>query len=558
MDQGVTEDRIKFTKESNDLLITIDNNANQSIRVKDHFLGGEKAISSVQPNGGYTITAAQIATKVNGSGSGTETPNPAGDTIYNYSSGALTITEVSGNDKVVFASGITYSQVGNNLTKSGNDLIIKVNASNTNKVTVKNFFLGGDNLVETFQFATGQPLTAQQIFTAFGLTLPSTGGGTTNAVGDTTYTYTSGDLTITEVSGNDKVVFASGITFSQIGNYLTKSGNDLILKVNGSTTNKITIKDFFLAGDKLVEIFKFATGEELTAGQIFGAFGLTLPSIGGGSGTGSAQVEGDTTYNYTTGDLAINEVSGNDKVIFKNGITFSQIGNYLNKSGNDLILKLDGSNTNKVTVKDFFLGGNKVVETFEFETGGSITASQIFGAFGLTMPAATSNRMAAPMSIISDELNTESTFASDKEQLDKPLLKNEDQLTENLIDLMYTQSSMEQINNILITPSNQIVNSNPVEYSLFDSTYNEINMGELSQYLIYIKPNDLDLSKLIGEIEKSVHLDQIQEDIAKPPEEGEYNQKEFNVLHSSLELLNHTKSISSNFEDVLIRQEVLY
>lgn len=659
MDQGITDDRIKFTKENNDLLITIDNNSNQSIRVKDHFLGGEKAISSVQPNGGYTITAAQIAVKVNGS-TGTETPNPvgdttynygsgaltiteqsgtdkvifasgitmsqissnltksgndllikvngsavnvvtvknfflagnylvesfqiasgeqltanqvftafgltlpgtgtsvAGDTTYNYTSGSLTITEISGNDKVVFASGISYSQVGNNLTKSGNDLIIKVNASNTNKVTVKNFFLGGDNLVETFQFVTGQQLTAQQIFTAFGLTLPSTGGGTTNAVGDTTYNYTSGDLTITEVSGNDKVVFASGITFSQIGNYLTKSGNDLLLKVNGSTTNKVTIKDFFLAGDKLVETFKFATGEELTAGQIFEAFGLTLPSTGSGSGSGSSQVEGDTTYNYTTGDLTINEISGNDKVLFKNGITFSQIGNYLNKSGNDLILKLDGSNTNKVTVKDFFLGGNKVVETFEFETGGSITASQIFGAFGLTMPAAMSNRMAAPMSIISDELNTESTFASDKEQLDKLLLKNGDQLTENLIDLMYTQSSMDQINNILTTPSNQIVNSNPVEYLLFDSTYNEINMGELSQYLIYIKPNDLDLSQLIGEIEKSVHLDQIQEDIAKPLEEGEYNQKEFNVLHSSLELLNHTKSISSNFEDVLIRPEVLY
>nr|WP_256939073.1 calcium-binding protein [Acinetobacter harbinensis] len=505
MDSGITEDRIKFTKETNDLLITIDNNANQTIRVKDHFLGGEKAIASVQPNGGYAITAAQIANKVNGTGGTTIDPagdttynytsgaliinevsgtdkvvfatgttlsqissnltktgndllikvkgstantvtvknfflagnylvetfqvatgekltaaqiftaygltlpgtgvNAAGDTTYNYTSGDLTITEVSGTDKVVFASSITYSQVGNNITKSGNDLILKVNGSTTNKVTVKDFFLAGDKLVETFQFATGEQLTASDIFGAYGLTLPSTGGGTINATGDTTYNYTSGDLTITEVSGTDKVVFASGITYSQVGNNLTKSGNDLILKVNGSTTNKVTVKNFFLAGDNLVETFKFTTGEEITAADIFGAFGLTPPHTGGGE-TGSSEVVGDTTYVYTTGALTITEVSGTDKVIFKNGITFNQIGQYLNKSGNDLVLKLDGSNTNKVTVKDFFLGGDKIVETFSFETGGSLTASQIFGAFGLTMPAAVpaASRMAAPAMLVEDSI----------------------------------------------------------------------------------------------------------------------------------------------------------
>lgn len=513
MDQGITEDRVKFTKENNDLLITIDNNSNQSIRVKDHFLGGEKAISSVQPNGGYTITAAQIATKVNNNGgaetpnvagdttynystgaltiteqsgtdkivfasgitlsqissnltksgndliikvngsttnivtvksfflagdylvesfqtaageqitasqiftaygltipgTGSETPNPVGDTTYNYTSGALTITEHSGTDKVVFASGITFSHISSNLTMSGNDLIIKVNGSTANILTVKNFFLAGNYLVETFQTAAGEQITANQIFTAFGLTMPGTGSGAANAEGDTTYNYTSGDLTITEASGNDKVVFASGITFSQIGNYLTMSGNDLILKVNGSTTNKITVKNFFLAGNNLVETFKFSTGEEITAADIFGAFGLTLPSTGGGTGAGSSEVEGDTTYEYITGALMINEVSGNDKVVFKNGITFSQIGNYLNMSGNDLILKLDGSNTNKVTVKDFFLGGNNVVETFAFETGGQITASQIFGAFGLAMPAATSST-----SVESFSFDNESSMYSDE------------------------------------------------------------------------------------------------------------------------------------------------
>lgn len=167
MDSGITEDRIKFAKETNDLLITIDNNANQTIRVKDHFLGGEKAIASVQPNGGYAITAAQIANKVNGTG-GTKI-DPAGDTTYNYTSGALIINEISGTDKVVFATGTTLSQISSNLTKIGNDLLIKVKGSTANTVTVKNFFLAGNYLVETFQVATGEKLTAAQIFTAYGL-----------------------------------------------------------------------------------------------------------------------------------------------------------------------------------------------------------------------------------------------------------------------------------------------------------------------------------------------------------------------------------------------------
>ncbi|MEG2266649.1 MAG: calcium-binding protein, partial [Acinetobacter sp.] len=396
---GITFSQISsnLTKSGNDLIIKVNGSTTNIVTVKSFFLAGNYLVEMFQTAVGEQITANQIFTVfgLTMPSTGSETPNPVGDTTYNYTSGALTITEQSGTDKVVFASGITFSQISSNLTKSGNDLIIKVNGNTANIVTVKNFFLAGNYLVETFQTAAGEQITANQIFTAFGLTMPGTGGGIANAEGDTTYNYASGDLTITEVSGNDKVVFASGITFSQIGHYLTMSGNDLILKVNGSNTNKVTVKNFFLAGNNLVETFQFATGEEITAVDIFGAFGLTLPSTGGGTETGSSEVDGDTTYEYTTGALTINEVSGNDKVIFKNGITFSQIGSYLNKSGNDLILKLDGSNTNKVTVKDFFLGGDYVVETFAFETGGQITASQIFGAFGLTMPAAASSASVA-------------------------------------------------------------------------------------------------------------------------------------------------------------------
>ena len=59
-------------------------------------------------------------------------------------------------------------------------------------------------------------------------------------------------------------------------------------------------------------------------------------------------------------------------------------------------------------MKNFFIDGNKVVETFEFETGGVITASQIFGAFGITMPVTTasSNRTVSDMESVEAVNNT--------------------------------------------------------------------------------------------------------------------------------------------------------
>ena len=437
MDNGITRDRIQFTKEENDLIVTIDNNTNQSVRIVDHFLGGEKAISAVQPNNGYTISKAEINALF---ASEIEEPNPpieggiydtsandtlvggAEDNVFFYTAGKDTIQDAGGIDILRFSNGITFNQVGSGLIKTGNDLVLKVNGSTTNQVTLKNYFLAGDHLIETIDFETGGQLTAEQIFNAFGVTLPEIEEetGSTDAVGDTTYQYTTGEFTITEQSGADKVIFKNGIGFSQVANYLTMFGDDLILKVDGSNTNKVTIKNFFLAGQYLVEAFQFETGGQLSAEQIFGAFGITMPTTEPDNPTEpeSPNVVGNTTYDYTTGALTITEQSGNDKVVFKNGIGFSQVANYLTMSGDDLILKVDGSNTNKVTVKNFFLAGEYLVEIFQFETGGQITAEQIFGAFGLTVPEQNNPETTQPETGL-EAMNSTYTYTSGTLQIDE-------------------------------------------------------------------------------------------------------------------------------------------
>ncbi len=345
---------------------------------------------NIQPSANTPIAGAIYDTLGNDSLiGGTE------DNIFFYIGGKDTLQDAGGIDILRFGNGITFNQVGSGLMKAGNDLILKVNGSNSNQITLKSYFLAGDNLIETIDFETGGELTAEQIFGAFGLTIPTTTPptepetGSDDPIGDSIYNYTTGVLIITEQSGNDKVVFKNGITFSQVGSYLNKSGDDLILKVDGSNTNKVTVKNFFLGGQYLVETFHFDTGGQLSAEQIFGAFGLTIPTTSEPEipiEPGTSNVPGNTTYDYTIGALTITEQLGNDKVLFKNGITFGQIGNYLTKSEDDLILKVNGSNTNKVTIKNFFLGGAFEVESFIFETGGQITSSQIYGAFGLQRP----------------------------------------------------------------------------------------------------------------------------------------------------------------------------
>src|SRR5690606_3726253 len=58
------------------------------------------------------------------------------------------------------------------------------------------------------------------------------------------------------------------------------SGNDLVLNVSGGS-DKVTLKNWFLGGDNVVDVITFASGGQLTAAQIFGAFGLSNPDVNG-------------------------------------------------------------------------------------------------------------------------------------------------------------------------------------------------------------------------------------------------------------------------------------
>lgn len=390
---GITRGQLTFHQDGDDLVILVDSDLDQQMRIADHFLGGDSAISYVQPDdGGSSIMAADFSDLLEAlpddTGSGGD---DGGDPVDPGEGGDPTAPEIGGDDVV---SGT-----------SGNDVL-----------------LGGEGN-DTLQGGAGNDLLA---------------GG----VGDDLYIYTGGQNRIDGTGGGtDTLRFSNGITFNEVASYLTKSGDDLILKVNGGP-DQVTLSGFFLGGENLVETIEFETGGSLTADQIFGAFGLQMPTpaagfdatvegttgndadlsgttsrdlIRGGNGDdvlngggGDDRLEGgngaDTLAGDTGNDLLMggrnddiyifragdgqdtidNSGGGSDELHFE-GIDFNQVASGLMKSGNNLVLNIGGG-SDTVTLKDWFLGGDNVVDSITFASGGSITSDQIFGAFGLSNP----------------------------------------------------------------------------------------------------------------------------------------------------------------------------
>ena len=377
---GIDASRLSFSQDGDDLVILVDNDQSQSVRVLNHFLGGDAGISYVQPNGGSMITAEQIAAAISGGGEEPVDPTDPVDPV----------------DPTDPTDPVDPGQGGDITPGLGGDDSLTGTAGN-------DVLLAGAGDDELTGLAGNDRLF----------------GGS----GNDSYIYHSGQDVITELGGTDKVIFSNGITFNQVGSGLTKSGNDLILKVNGSNDNSVTLTNFFLGGDHLVESFEFETGGSISAAQIFGAFGLTMPSgeapavntVHGTAGNdtlnGSASADivagshgndtlsgaggndtllggrGNDTYVFSAGsghDVIDNSGGGEDVLLFE-GISFNQVASGLMKSGNDLVLNIGGG-SDKVTIKNWFLGGDYVVPTIRFASGSQISANQIFGAFGLSNP----------------------------------------------------------------------------------------------------------------------------------------------------------------------------
>lgn len=156
----------------------------------------------------------------------------------------------------------------------------------TNNQTITHqFILWGE---DSFNYSAGVYVTlniASQTTTPPAVTTPPTNPKPTtqevpylkdinNSRGiNNTYLYSGGKYTLQDRSGTDTLRFANHIKASQITRSFSKSGNDLILKIDNQDKDTLIIKDFFTTQGR-IERMVFGNGAALTYQQFYNAFGI--------------------------------------------------------------------------------------------------------------------------------------------------------------------------------------------------------------------------------------------------------------------------------------------
>lgn len=369
--QDINYEQLSFSQDGNDLLLLVGNGVSQSIRVINHFIGGESALDNIKTADGHWLSTTDINTLINVDPDPTPEPEPTPDPTPDPE--PVPNPNVGGDDVLV----------GSDL----NDILVGGAGKDTLTGGKGDDLLSGGAGNDTFIFAKGD-----------------------------------GQDVISISTGTNVIEFASDISWQDVAYNLMKYGDDLVLKIAGGP-DQITITDFFLYGSNVLSDFKFADGSNLTPAQIFGAYGLPVASatppptpevtfgdladntMNGTSGNDILNGQsgddtliggkgndlligglGDDTYVLNSGDgQDIIDASGGglDTILFKTGISFNDIASSLMKRGNDLVL---GSGDSQVTITNFFLGGDYAVDNFVFESGGQLSAAQIFGAYGMAVP----------------------------------------------------------------------------------------------------------------------------------------------------------------------------
>jgi Ca2+-binding RTX toxin-like protein len=323
---GITRERIGFRRDGNDLLITLDNATTPAVRVTNHFLGGDAAIDYVQPDGGSYLTTAQINQIVaggstggqfdqviQGTAAGEQLVGSAGKDLIEGLGGADTLFGMGGNDTLRGGDGNDYLSGGSgNGSGSGDDRL--------------EGGLGNDTL-------RGEDGSNVLI-----------GGG-----GDDQYVYGGGiDVIDNTGGGTDWLIFQNDIGLSKLA--FTRDGDNLVITINGSASQRVTVTGHFLGGDMALDYLQPAGGSALNTAAINAL--VTTPG-GGNDADYPSQISGTAAGEQlvgTSGRDRIQGLGGNDTLFGMGGDDKLEGGD-----GNDYLSGGNGSFSG--SGKDILIGG---------------------------------------------------------------------------------------------------------------------------------------------------------------------------------------------------------
>lgn len=254
---GLLAGDLAFAQDGDDLVITVDGNASATVRVTDHFLGGDYALDFVQPDSGNMLDTAAInalvaggggdpggggnegndgdyANVVTGTASGEQLLGTSGRDLIRGLAGDDTLFGFGGDDKFEGGDGNDYISGGNgSFSGSGSDILIGG--------------AGSDTLV-------GEDGSDMLI------------GGT----GDDDYYYSagSGSDTIDNTGGGTDWVFFNGIASNRLSFH--QDGDDLIIRVDADAAQQVRVLDHFLGGQYAISYVQPDGGNAISASSIAG------------------------------------------------------------------------------------------------------------------------------------------------------------------------------------------------------------------------------------------------------------------------------------------------
>jgi Ca2+-binding RTX toxin-like protein len=436
---GLTQDKLVFTQVDDDLVITVKDSTDK-ITVKNWFMGSDYQIDYIQPDGGYGIPAAQIAslitqdpssafdTIINGTAGDEQLVGTAGTNQINGLDGADQLFGLAGNDELNGGDGNDYldggagddiqnggagndqlgGDAGNDLLVGGigndiyvysagagadiidnlgggtdsliftgditndrlsylqadDNLIIRVDDDETTQVTVKDWFKGAEYQLSYIQPAGQSGIPASQINDLFVVTPPP--GGDLEVPAESTFdTVRTGTAAAEQVIGTNGKDLLKGL-----------EGNDQLFAFGGD--------DWLLGGDG-DDYFDGGAGNDTMLG------GAGNDQLGGDAGNDIlAGGAGNDIYVYRPGsgsDTIINNDGGTDWLIFTDDITEDRLTYH--RVDDNLLIKIDGSDTTMVTVQDWFKGPEYQVTYIQPAGGYGIPAAQIESLLSVDSSSAT-------------------------------------------------------------------------------------------------------------------------------------------------------------------------
>ncbi|MDK2126717.1 calcium-binding protein, partial [Parachitinimonas caeni] len=326
--------RLTLTRDGDDLLVTVDKDPKQSVRVVKHFLGGDYAIDYIQPAGGNMLDTARINQIVAGGATGGQYDTvmegtAAGEQMLG-TQGKDWIRALGGNDQLYGFSGNDLLQGGD-----GDDTLMggSGNAANTGDDSLE----GGAGKDQLFgeDGKDGLKGEAGNDYLDGGEGNDTVDGG----ADDDQLSGGAGDDSLVGGAGNDKYVFSGAFGQDTIDNsgggqdwiffndldrsQLTfkQDGKDLVIGVVGDTSRSVRVLGHFNGGDAAVAYIQPKGGNALSAADI-----AKLIAGGGGAPTnqtlnGTAQADkltggaGNDTLNGLAGNDTLDGGLGNDSLV---------------------------------------------------------------------------------------------------------------------------------------------------------------------------------------------------------------------------------------------------